>query len=81
MYNKYFPKLRIKRKNNNKKPWLIEGLKKFIKQKKNEIYLKFQKVNSARNDELYKVVRKKCSSSWKWLKNIFIMIFLLSIVR
>ena len=27
MYNKHFPTIRIKRKYNNKKPWLSEGLK------------------------------------------------------
>ena len=32
--NKHFPKIRIKRKYNNKNPWLSEGLKISIKQKK-----------------------------------------------
>ena len=49
MYNKLFPKIRIKRKYNNKKPWLSEGLKNSIKQK-NKLYIKCKKVNSARND-------------------------------
>ena len=34
IYNKHFPKIRIKRKYNNRKPWLSEGLKNSIKQKK-----------------------------------------------
>ena len=37
IYNKHFPKIRIKRKYNNRKPWLSEGLKYSIKQKKNFI--------------------------------------------
>ena len=35
IYNKHFLKIRIKRKYNNRKPWLSEGLKNSIKQKKN----------------------------------------------
>ena len=33
IYNKHFPKIRRKRKYNNRKPWLSEGLKNSIKQK------------------------------------------------
>ena len=58
IYNKHFPKIRIKRKYNNKKPWLSEGLQSSIKQK-NKLYLKFKKANSACNDELYKSYKKK----------------------
>ena len=36
--NKHFPKIRIKSKYNNRKPWLSEGLKIAIKQK-NKLYL------------------------------------------
>ena len=36
--NKHFPKIRIERQYNNKKPWLSEGLKSSIKQK-NNLYL------------------------------------------
>ena len=79
IYNKHFPKIRIKRKYNNRKPWLSEGLKNFIKQK-NKLYLKLKKVNSALNDKLYKSYQRKYSSLSKWLKNIIIMICLLSIV-
>ena len=59
IYNKHFPKIRIKRKYNNRKPWLSEGLKNSIKQNKNKFYLKLKKVNSAPNDELYKSYRRK----------------------
>ena len=56
--DKHFHKIRINRKYNNKKPWLSEGLKISIKQK-NELYLKFKKVNSVCNDELYKSYKRK----------------------
>ena len=79
IYNKHFPKIRIKRKYNNRKPWLSEGLKNSFKQK-NKLYLKLKKVNSALNDELIKVIREHYSSLLKWLKNIITMICLLSIV-
>ena len=64
MYNKHFPKIRIKRKYNNKQPWLSEGLKNSIKQK-NKLYLKFKKVNSAHNDELYKIYKRKLQQLMK----------------
>ena len=64
MYNKHFPKIRITRKYNNKKPWLSEGLKNSIKQK-NKLYLKFKKVNSAHNDELYKSYIRKLQQVMK----------------
>ena len=58
IYNKLFPKIRIKRKYYNRKPWLSEGLKNSIKQK-NKLYLKLKKYNSALNDELYKSYKRK----------------------
>ena len=58
IYNKHFPKIRIKRKYSNRMPWLSEGLKNSIKQKK-KLYLKLKKVNSAPNDELYKSYKIK----------------------
>ena len=64
MYNKHFHKIRIKRKYNNKKPWLSEGLKNSIKQK-NKLYLKLKKGNSAHNDELYKSYKRKLQQLMK----------------
>ena len=48
IYNKHFPKIRIKRKYNNRKSWLSEGLKNSIKQKKT----------------LSKIKRSKFCSQW-----------------
>ena len=68
IYNKHFPKIRIKRKYNNRKPWLSEGLKNSIKQK-NKLYLKLTKITSALNAELYKSYKRKITaayySGWK----------------
>ena len=64
MYNKHFPIIRMKRKYNNRKPWLSEGLKNSIKQK-NKLNLKFEKVNSACNDELYKSYRRQLQQLMK----------------
>ena len=64
MYNKHFPKIRVKKKYNNRKPWLSEGLKNSIKQK-NKLYLKFKKVSSALNDESYKCYKRKLQQLMK----------------
>ena len=64
MYNKYFPKIRVKKKYNNRKPWLSEGLKNSIKQK-NKLYLKFKKVSSVLNDESYKCYKRKLQQLMK----------------
>ena len=42
IYNKHFPKIKRKRKYNNRKSWLSEGLKNSIKQK-NKLYLKLKR--------------------------------------
>ena len=64
MYNKHFPKIRVKKKYNNRKPWLSEGPKNSIKQK-NKLYLKFKKVSSALNDESYKCYKRKLQQLMK----------------
>ena len=64
MHNKHFPKIRVKNKYNNRKPWLSEGLKTSIKQK-NKLYLKFKKVSSALNDESYKCYKRKLQQLMK----------------
>ena len=64
MYIKHFHKIRVKKKYNNRKPWLSEGLKNSIKQK-NKLYLKFKKVSSALNDESYKGYKRKLQQLMK----------------
>ena len=43
LLNKYFPKVRIKKKYNNRKPWLSDGLRKSIKHK-NKLYYNYRKI-------------------------------------
>ena len=53
LLNKYFPKVRIKKKYNNRKPWLSNGLRKSIKHK-NKFYYNYRKIKSVHNEVLYK---------------------------
>ena len=64
LYNKHFPKVRIKKKYSNRKPWLSEGLKNSIRHK-NKLYVKCKKVNSAFNEELYKTYKRKLQQLMK----------------
>ena len=73
LYNKHLPKIRTKKKYNNRKPWLSEALKNSIRHK-NKLYLKYKKVRSAFNEDCYKKksIRANCNIYLKWLKsNIF----------
>ena len=53
LLNKYFPKIRIKKKYNNRKPWLTDGMRKSIKHK-NKLYYNYRKIKSVHNEVLYK---------------------------
>ena len=55
LYNKHFPKIRIKKKYTNIKPWLSEALKNSIRHK-NKLYLKHKKVRSAFSGDCYKKI-------------------------
>ena len=56
LLNKYFSKVRIKKKYNNRKPWLSEGLRKSIKHK-NKLYYNYRKIKSVQNEVVYKVYK------------------------
>ena len=58
IYNKHFPKIRIKRNYYNRKTMAVWWVKNPIKQN-NKLYLKLKNVNSALNDELYKSYTRK----------------------
>ena len=60
LFDKHFPKVKVKRKYNNKKPWLSEALKNSLRYK-NKFYSKSKRVKSAFYGEYYK--------QWKWLKS------------
>ena len=64
LYNKHFPKVRIKKKYSNRKPWLSEGLKNSIRHN-NKLYVKCKKVKSAFNEELYKIYKRKLQQLMK----------------
>ena len=53
LLNKSFPKVRIKKKYNNRKPWLSDALRNSIKLK-NKLYYKYRKISSVYNETCYK---------------------------
>ena len=53
LLNKCFPKVRMKMKYNNRKPWLSDALRNSIKWK-NKLYYKFRKIDSVYNETSYK---------------------------
>ena len=58
LLNKYFPKVRIKKKYNNRKSWLSEGLRIYIKHK-NKLYNNYRKIKSVHNEVVYKSYKYK----------------------
>ena len=56
LLNKYFPKVRMKKKYNNRKPWLSEGLRQSIKHK-NKLYYNYRKIKSVHNEVVYKAYK------------------------
>ena len=57
LLNKCFPKIRMKMKYNDRKPWLSDALQNSIKLK-NKLYYKFRKVNSVYNETFYKAYKQ-----------------------
>ena len=53
LLNKSFPKVRIKKRYNNRKPWLSDALRNSIKFK-NKLYYKYKKISSVYNETCYK---------------------------
>ena len=58
LLNKYFPKVRIKRKYNNRKPWLTESLRMSIKTK-NKLCYCYKRINCVKNEVKYKTYKSK----------------------
>ena len=58
LFNKHFPKVKVKRKYNNRKPWLSEAMKNSIRYK-NKLYKKSKRVKSAFYEEYYKQYKSK----------------------
>ena len=74
LYNRHFPKVRIKKKYNNKKPWLFEGLKNLSDIRINYMLNK-KKLDLFSMKNCTKLTRENSRNSWKWLKSINIMIY------
>ena len=58
LLNKYFPKVRIKRKYTDRKPWLTDSLRMTIKTK-NELYYCYKRINCVKNEVKYKTNKSK----------------------
>ena len=58
LFNKHFPKRKVKIRYNHYKPWLSDSLKRSIKQK-NRLYYKSIKLRTAYNELMYTTYRNK----------------------
>ena len=61
LHEKYFPKIRIKKKYSNRKPWLSEALWVSIRHK-NKLYHRYKKISSVKNETTYKIYRNKLTT-------------------
>ena len=64
LQDKCFPKIRIRKKYSNRKPWLSDGLRNSIRNK-NELYHKYKKIPSVKNESSYKSFRNKLNHMLK----------------
>ena len=64
LYNRCFPRTRVKKKYNNIKPWLSEALQNYIRYK-NKLYQKYKKIKTALNEDNYKVYKSKLQNLMK----------------
>ena len=58
LHEKHFPKKKLKRKYNNKKPWLSQALRECI-EKKNKLYAIYKKIDCCLNEMKYKKYKNK----------------------
>ena len=58
LLDKYFPKVKIKKKYNKRKPWLSEALRNSIRHK-NKLYTRYKKVKSVHNEVTYRSYKSK----------------------
>ena len=64
LQDKRFPKIRIRKKYSNRKPWLSDGLGNSIRNK-NKLYHKYKKIPSVKNESSYKSFRNKLNHMLK----------------
>ena len=58
LHEKCFPKINIRKKYFNRKPWLSDALRSSIRYK-NKLYHKYKKIPSVKNETVYKSYRNK----------------------
>ena len=58
LHDKCFPKIKIKKKYSNRKPWISDALRNSIRNK-NKLYHKYKKIPTIRNETSYKLFRNK----------------------
>ena len=58
LHEKCFPKIKIRKKYFNRKPWLSDALRSSIRYK-NKLYHKYKKIPSVKNETVYKSYRNK----------------------
>ena len=64
LQDKCFPKIRIRKKYSNRKPWLSDALRNSIRNK-NKLYHKYKKIPSVKNESSYKSFRNKLNHMLK----------------
>ena len=74
LYNRCFPRTRVRKKYNNRKLWLLEALTNSIRYK-NKLYQKYKKIKSAFNEDTYKAYKSKLQNlkvaEKKFYQNLF----------
>ena len=76
LQDKCFPKIRIRKKSSNRKPWLSDGLRNSIRNK-NKFYHKYKKIQSVKNKSSYKSFQNKLNhmlniAEKKYLRDLII---------
>ena len=65
LHEKYFPKIKIRKKYSNRKPWLLEALRSSIRYK-NKLYHIYKKIPSVKNETVYESYRNKLTHVLKY---------------
>ena len=65
LHEKCFPKIKIRKKYSNRKPWLSEALRSSIRSK-NKLYHKHKNIPSVKNETVYKSYRNKLNHVLKY---------------
>ena len=65
LHDTCFPKIRIRKKYSNRKPWLSDAIRNSIRNK-NKLYHKYKKIPSVRNEIIYKSFRNQLNHVLKF---------------